>query len=96
MAPYHLRLGWQLWFAALSSHFRGPWLDRLLVRLLEGERDVTRMARVHPFPDVPPKWVRVMVYDYRYSTRAERRATGHWWVRTNGRELIRPRRLRTP
>lgn len=96
VAPYHLRLGWQLWFAALSSHFRGPWLDRLLVRLLEGERDVTRMARVNPFPDTPPKWVRVMVYDYRYSTRAERRATGHWWVRTNGRELIRPRRLRTP
>lgn len=94
VAPYHLRLGWQLWFAALSPHFRGPWLDRLLHRLLEDEPAVTRMCRVNPFPDAAPRYLRVMQYDYRYSTRAERRATGAWWVRSNGREIMPPRRLR--
>lgn len=93
VAPYHLRLGWQLWFAALSPYFRGPWLDRLLVRLLEDEPALTRMCRVNPFADRPPAWIRVMEYDYRYSTRAERRETGAWWVRSNGSEVIPPRRL---
>ncbi|WP_153502607.1 lipase maturation factor family protein [Cumulibacter manganitolerans] len=95
VAPYHLRLGWQLWFAALSSYFRGPWLDVLTVRLLEGEPAVTRMCRVNPFPDAPPRWIRVMEYDYRYSTRAEKRQTGAWWVRSHGHEVIPPRRLAT-
>ena len=93
VAPYHLRLGWQLWFAALSPYFRGAWLDRLIVRLLEGEPVLTRMCRVNPFASSPPRWIRVMQYDYRYSTAAERRETGAWWVRSNERELITPRRL---
>ena len=96
VAPYHLRLGWQLWFAALSSHFRGPWLDKLVVALLRDEPALTRMCRVNPFADAPPEWVRVVQYDYRYSTRAEKKADGVWWVRSNRRELIPARRLRVP
>lgn len=93
IAPYHLRLGWQLWFAALSPHFRGAWLDRLVVGLLRGEPVLRKMCRVDPFGDDPPRWIRVVLYDYRFSTWAERREDGAWWVRSNRRELSPPRRL---
>jgi hypothetical protein len=36
----------------------------------------------NPFPDHPPKYVRVALYDYRFTTASEARRTGAWWVRT--------------
>lgn len=95
VAPYHLRLGWQLWFAALSPYFRGPWLDKLVVALLHGQPELTRMCRVNPFPDAPPRWIRVVQYDYRFSTRSEKKADRAWWVRSNRREVVPARRLRS-
>lgn len=95
VAPYHLRLGWQLWFAALSPYFRGVWLDKLIVALLRDQAELTRMCRVNPFVGQPPKWVRVVQYDYRFSTRAEKKADGAWWVRSNRREVMPARRLRS-
>lgn len=94
VAPYHQRLGWMLWFAALSPAYGRGWLDRLIKALLTGDRDIKDQLRVDPFPDEPPAWVKVTSYDYRFSTPAERRATGDWWVRTNEREYLAPRRLR--
>src|SRR4029453_18612486 len=38
IAPYHLRLDWLAWFAAMSSAPAHPWLLTLAVRLLEGDR----------------------------------------------------------
>jgi hypothetical protein len=43
---------------------------------------VLRLLRTNPFPDGPPAYVRAELYRYRYTTRAERRATGEWWHRT--------------
>src|SRR5439155_16765757 len=37
VAPYHLRLDWLMWFAAMSQPDDHPWLMVLLVRLLEGD-----------------------------------------------------------
>ena len=36
---------------------------------------------VDPFPDAPPKYVRAVVYEYRFTSLAEKRATGAWWKR---------------
>jgi len=79
-APYHLRLDWQMWFLALGAPGT-RWFQVLLIRLLEGDGPTLGMLRVNPFPDSPPRWLRVRVYDYRFTTGAERRATGAWWVR---------------
>lgn len=82
VAPFHRRLDWLLWFAALSPMpERHPWLRPLLARLLAGDPLIRRLVRVDPFDGQRPRWVRVVRYRYRYTTRAERRATGHWWHR---------------
>ncbi len=39
------------------------------------------LLRRNPFPDTPPKYVRTLAYDYRFTTPAERGITGAWWYR---------------
>ncbi|HET8769105.1 MAG TPA: lipase maturation factor family protein [Pedococcus sp.] len=80
-APYHLRLDWLLWFAALSPRYAEPWFPRLLQRLLEGDRATLRLLRHNPFPDQAPAAVRATLYRYRFTTWSERRGTGAWWHR---------------
>jgi hypothetical protein len=82
IAPYHLRLDWQMWFAALSPAYAEPWLPRLLRALLAGEPDVLRLLRANPFPGQPPAVVRVQRYRYRFTTWRQLRQTGAWWERT--------------
>jgi hypothetical protein len=83
-APYHLRLDWLLWFAALNRGYARPWLQRYAQKLLEGDRDALRLlARRggNPFPDGPPRHVRALIYRYRFTDPATHRATGAWWDR---------------
>ncbi|MFE7323641.1 lipase maturation factor family protein [Streptomyces sp. NPDC057565] len=89
-APYHLRLDWLMWFAALSPAYAHPWFGPFLERLLENDRDTLRLLRHNPFPCTPPTHIRARVYRYRYTTWRELRATGNWWHRTYVREFIRP------
>ena len=93
-APYHLRLDWLMWFAALSPSYADPWFPVLLDRLLEGDRQVRRLLRHDPFGDTPPTFVRARLYHYRFTTRSERRRTGAWWVRNPAGEFMRPVRAR--
>ncbi|MBF4994406.1 lipase maturation factor family protein [Arthrobacter gandavensis] len=79
-APYHLRLDWLMWFLALGAS-GGSWFPVLLQKLLEGDRRILALLRTDPFDGTPPRWVRARVYRYRFSTPAERRADGVWWVR---------------
>ncbi|HVM05827.1 MAG TPA: lipase maturation factor family protein [Acidimicrobiales bacterium] len=88
VAPYHLRLDWVLWFVALPGRrFDHPWVSALLTRLLENDGPTLRLFRTNPFPGEPPAFVRARLYHYRFTTPAERRATGAWWVRTPAGEL---------
>ncbi|MFD8822509.1 lipase maturation factor family protein [Streptomyces sp. NPDC059605] len=89
-APYHLRLDWLMWFAALSPAYARPWFGPFVERLLENDRDTLRLLRHNPFPDAPPVHVRARVYHYRYTTWRELRATGRWWHRTHVREFMPP------
>jgi hypothetical protein len=81
VAPFHPRLDWQLWFAALSPRASYPWLQVLARRLRDGEPEVLGLFAVNPFGREPPKLVRAVLYDYRFSTVEERRRAGAWWVR---------------
>jgi lipase maturation factor 1 len=87
-APHQPRLDWQMWFAALESPEQNPWLVGLMVRLLEGSRDVTGLLARNPFPDKPPKYIRAMFYRYRFTSNEERRQTGAWWKRQELREYL--------
>ncbi|WP_236242538.1 lipase maturation factor family protein [Streptomyces sp. CC228A] len=92
-APYHLRLDWMMWFAALSPAYAAGWFGPLVERLLENDRDTLRLLRRNPFPDSPPRLVRARVYRYRFTTWRELRETGAWWHRTLVREFLPPTRL---
>jgi hypothetical protein len=93
LAPYHLRLDWLMWFAALSPAYAYGWFTTFAARLLEGDRATLRLLRHNPFPDAPPTWVRATLYRYRFTTRQERRETGAWWVRERVGEFLPPVRL---
>jgi hypothetical protein len=81
IAPYHLRLDWLMWFAAMSTPSDHPWFRVLLVRLLEGDRSTLSLLETNPFPDHPPRYVRALYYEYRFTTAEELRRTGRWWNR---------------
>ena len=40
MSPYHRRLDWLMWFAAMGSPRESPWAVHLVAKLLEGDPDV--------------------------------------------------------
>jgi predicted DCC family thiol-disulfide oxidoreductase YuxK len=78
--PHQPRLDWQLWFAALQPPQRIPWFGQFLRRLLEGDPQVTALLETNPFPDYPPRYVRALYYNYRFSS-PEEKANGLWWDR---------------
>jgi hypothetical protein len=89
-APYHLRLDWLMWFAALSPAYAEPWFPRLARKLLEGDPTTLRLLRHNPFADEPPVVVRARLYLYRFTTWEERRRDGAWWHREPAGEFLRP------
>jgi len=80
-APHQPRLDWQMWFAVLGTPQQNPWFGGLVVRLLEGSRDVSRLLAHNPFPDQPPRYIRASFYRYRFTTVEEHRQSGAWWTR---------------
>jgi hypothetical protein len=94
IAPYHLRLDWLMWFAALSRAYARPWLSRLLYGLLTGDPNVLRLLRANPFPGQPPASVRVSRYRYRFTSWRRLRQTGAWWERTPAGTYTDPVTLR--
>ncbi len=81
VAPHQPRLDWQMWFAALASCESSPWLTRLLQRLREGSPPVVKLLAGDPFPGEPPRFVRAVLYDYRFTDRAMLRREGAFWRR---------------
>jgi hypothetical protein len=82
-APYHLRLDWQLWFAAMRPR-PGPrqrWVAPFLAGLLNGDEATLSLVGENPFDGDPPERVRVLRYRYRFTTPEERAETGEWWRR---------------
>ncbi|MEO8082983.1 MAG: lipase maturation factor family protein, partial [Ardenticatenales bacterium] len=92
LAGVHMpRLDWQLWFAALQADGGGgapDWLVRFLDRLKAGEPTVTALLARDPFAGRAPLAVRAVLVLDRFTTVAERRAGGAWWVRTGGVTVI--------
>ena len=81
IAPLQPRLDWQMWFAALSDYQSNPWLVNFAVRLLQGALEVLALVERNPFPDRPPRYIRAVLYDYRFTDPATLNSTGAWWRR---------------
>ena len=82
VAPHQPRLDWQLWFAALESPENNVWVETLCERMLRGSPAVLALFRTNPFPAHPPRYMRVVRYQYEFTSAKERASTGNWWRRT--------------
>jgi lipase maturation factor 1 len=80
-APYQPRFDWNLWFASLGEWRENPWVLRCEQLLLQGDHDVEYLFAKNPFPNGPPKQVRAVLWQYWFTDRATKRATGMWWRR---------------
>ena len=88
IAPHQPRLDWQMWFAALGSYRQNYWFVGLCDRLLENSPEVVALLERNPFADAPPRYIRGILYNYEFTTPAERRETGAWWKRRELREYV--------
>jgi hypothetical protein len=79
VAPYQLRLDWQLWFAAMSTVDEYPWTLNLISKLLRNDPDALSLFAGNPFPGQPPKFIRVVRYHYSFAKPGNK--NGVWWNR---------------
>jgi Lipase maturation factor len=96
VAPYHLRLDWLMWFAAMSSYPEHPWFVHFVAKLLEGDKDTLSLLHSNPFPNKPPRYVRAELYEYHFTNPDERKRTGQWWKRRLAAPYFPTVSLQTP
>jgi hypothetical protein len=80
-APYQPRFDWNLWFASLGEWRDNPLVLRTELRLLSNDSDVLALFAANPFPNAPPKQVRAVLWQYWFTSMAEKRDHGLWWRR---------------
>ena len=80
-APYQPRFDWNLWFASLGSPADNPFVMNTESRLMEGSPQVLELFAGNPFAAQPPIAVRAVLWQYWFTTRAERARSGAWWNR---------------
>ncbi|HTI11607.1 MAG TPA: lipase maturation factor family protein [Puia sp.] len=79
VAPYQLRLDWQMWFAAMSTPEEYPWTLTLLSKLLHNDPGALELFAGNPFPDKPPRYIRAVLYRYAFVKPGN--PDGRWWSR---------------
>jgi len=81
IVPHQPRLDWMIWFVPPRNKEMLYWFDRFLLRLQQGSAEVLDLLEYNPFPDKPPNYLRVQVFQYRFTSMEERNQTGQWWKR---------------
>lgn len=79
--PHHPRLDWMMWFLPPQVRDDDYWLHLLLKRLHEGSPQVLQLFEYNPFEERPPLYLRVVAYEYHFTSPEERATTGNWWKR---------------
>ncbi len=72
IAPYQPRIDWQIWFAAMERPQDNPWLLHMIWKLLDNDNGTLSLLANNPFPDHPPKYIRVSFYHYQFIKPGER------------------------
>ncbi len=79
IAPYQPHLDWQLWFVALGVQAERdynqtgaalqqyPWTLNLIYKMLHNDPATLALFAGNPFPDHPPKYIRAVLYIYRFA-----------------------------
>ncbi len=75
MSPYHYRLDWQIWFAAMTDPQGAPWTLHFVWKLLHGDPRTLGLLAGDPFPGRPPRFIRARLWRYRFTRDHE---PGYW------------------
>jgi hypothetical protein len=92
--PHQPRLDWMIWFVPPQFPEFMYWFDRFIIKLEQGSPEVLDLLAHNPFPNAPPEYIRVQVFQYEFTDFDERNETGNWWkYRYLGQfPYVRPRR----
>jgi len=96
VALHQPRLDWRMRFAALGTAATNSWINSFAQRLLQGNQSVLSLLDKNPFPDQPPKYIRVDLYRYQFTTEHDRSTTGNWWRRQFVEHYLAPTTLKEP
>jgi hypothetical protein len=64
----------------------------MVYKLLQGNHTVKRLLAHDPFPERPPRWIRVDLYAYHFTTPGQ----SGWWTRTRRGTYLPALSLQTP
>jgi hypothetical protein len=92
LGPYHLRLDWLIWFAAMSEQPRDVWVIHLVWKLLDGDRGVRTLLARDPFDGAAPRFVRIRRFRYHLAPYG----SATWWTRDDEAPWLPPVALDTP
>jgi hypothetical protein len=92
ITPYHHRLDWQIWFAAMATPNDYPWTVSLVWHLLQNDSATLGLLAHNPFPAKPPTSIRILRYRYRYAPPGH--PDGAWWTRERADVWLPPISLR--
>ena len=92
ISPYHYRLDWQIWFAAMEDVSDEPWTVHFVEKLLKNDPQTLGLLAGNPFPVAPPRSIRAELYEYSYAPLGARA----WWTRKPVGEWLPPLSLDDP
>ncbi len=81
IVPHHPRLDWMMWFVPTQDGRQMYWFRRFQNHLRKGTPQVLALLKGNPFPDRPPRFLRVQAWDYHFTTPDEHARSGDWWTR---------------
>ncbi len=79
ITPYHHRLDWQIWFAAMATPNEYPWTVHFVWKLLHNDPGTLGLLANNPFPDAQPRFIRAVLYRYKFAPLGNKE--GRWWQR---------------
>jgi hypothetical protein len=92
LGPYHRRLDWLIWFAAMSEKPRDPWVVHFVYKLLVGDATIRTQLAHDPFDGDPPTYVRIRRFTYHLQSIT----ADTWWTRDNEQLWLAPVALDDP
>jgi hypothetical protein len=92
LGPYHRRLDWLIWFAAMSDRPGDAWIYHFVWKLLDGDTSIRELLAVDPFDGAKPTWVRIRRFVYHLQPYS----ADTWWTRDEEELWLQPLSLESP
>ena len=79
IVPHQPRLDWMIWFVPGQHPAFMNWFNKFILKLKQGSPEVLALLEHNPFKQRPPKFIRVQVFQYKFTSTKEKQETGNWW-----------------